>query len=127
MKFIPANASAFVPASHEDPNDPGVLKRVIATATDLHAGQVPMLNWSRLPAGRSFQPHSHEDMQEIFVLLCGQVTMRIDDDAVTMNPGDTVIVEPREIHQMTNATDAVAEFLVFGIASGTGKTITPRR
>ena len=128
MKFIPSNASAFVPATHEDPSRPGVLKRVIATASDLHSGQVPMLNWSHLPAGRRFQSHWHEDMQEIFVLLHGQVTMQVGHDTVTMNPGDTVIVEPREIHQMTNASDALAEFLVFGIASGTnGRTVTAGR
>lgn len=124
MKYIPSNASNFVPASHEDPKNPGVLKRVIATAADLHAGQVPMLNWSKLAAGNSFQPHYHEDMQEIFVLLSGQVTMKIGDETVSMSPGDTVIIEPAEIHQMTNTTDETAEYLVFGIASGKGgKTV----
>ncbi len=124
MKFIASNASDFVPASHEDPKNPGVLKRVIATAADLNAGQVPMLNWSKLAAGNSFQPHYHEDMQEIFVLLSGRVTMQVGDEAVTMKPGDTVIVEPTEIHQMTNAADELAEYLVFGIASGKGgKTV----
>jgi quercetin dioxygenase-like cupin family protein len=124
MKFIPSNASDFVPASHEDPKNPGVLKRVIATAADLHAGQVPMLNWSQLAAGNSFRPHYHEDMQEVFVLLSGQVTMQVGNAAVTMNPGDTVIIEPTEIHQMTNASDELAEYLVFGIASGKGgKTV----
>ncbi len=124
MKFIPANASKFVPASHEDPKNPGVLKRVIATATDLNTGQVPMLNWSQLAAGNSFQPHYHEDMQEIFVLLSGHVTMQVDDETIVMEPGDTVIIEPTEIHQMSNASDAMAEYLVFGIAGGKdGKTV----
>lgn len=124
MKFIPSNASDFVPASHEDPKNPGVLKRVIATAAELNAGQVPMLNWSQLAAGKSFQLHYHEDMQEIFVLLRGTVTMQVGNETVTMNPGDTVIVEPTEIHQMSNASDGMAEYLVFGIASGKGgKTV----
>lgn len=124
MNFISANASEFIPASHEDPKNPGVLKRVIATAADLNAGQVPMLNWSQLAAGNSFQPHYHEDMQEIFVLLSGQVTMLIGDETISMQPGDTVIIEPTEIHQMTNASDELAEYLVFGIASGqNGKTV----
>lgn len=125
MKFISSTASAFVPASHEDPRDPGVLKRVIATAADLQAGHVPMLNWSRLPAGRSFRPHHHEDMQEIFVVLSGRVTMRIDDRVVSMEAGDAVIVEPREVHEMSNTGETPAEFLVFGIASGDGgRTVT---
>ena len=83
-----------------------------------------MLNWSRLAAGNSFQLHYHEDMQEIFVLLRGHVTMQVGDETVVMNAGDTVIVEPTEIHQMTNDSDELAEYLVFGIASGKGgKTV----
>ncbi|MCA9057790.1 MAG: cupin domain-containing protein [Planctomycetaceae bacterium] len=120
MQYISSAASPFVPASHEDPRNPGVLKRVIATATQLQYGQVQMLNWASLPAGRSFQPHYHEDMQEVFVLLTGQVQMTVNGQCVEMNAGDTVIVEPREVHVMTNSGDAPAEYLVFGISSGQG-------
>lgn len=124
MKYVTANESGFVPASHEDPNNPGVLKRVIATAADLQLGQVQMVNWARLPIGHSFNSHYHEDMQEVFVLLLGSVTMTVDDETVTMNAGDTVIVEPREIHQMTNVGTEPAEYLVFGISSQDGgKTV----
>lgn len=132
MKFVPSNASGFVPASHEDPRNPGVLKRVIAAQRDFQAGQVQMLNWAQLPVGSSFQPHYHEDMQEVFVLLSGVVTMKVrklnsDDsagDCITMRPGDTVIIDPTEIHQMQNIGDVVAEYIVFGISSQKGgKTI----
>ncbi|MEZ6058991.1 MAG: cupin domain-containing protein [Planctomycetaceae bacterium] len=120
MQFIQADSGSFVPASHEDPGRPGVLKRVIATNRQLQRGRVQMLNWSRLPAESSFRPHYHEDMQEIFVLLTGQVMMRCGDDEAMMQPGDTVIVEPREVHEMTNLLQTDAEYLVFGISSEEG-------
>ena len=124
MKYIPADASEFVPASHEDPSRPGVLKRVIATATDLEAGTVPMVNWSHLPAGQSFALHYHEDMQEVFVLLTGHVKMKVDDETVAMQAGDAVIVDATERHKMINVGASAAEYLVFGIATGQGgKTI----
>lgn len=124
MKYVTENESGFVPASHEDPNNPGVLKRVIATASDLQAGQVQMVNWARLPVGHSFNSHYHEDMQEVFVLLKGNVTMKVDQETVTMNSGDTVIIAPREIHQMTNIGTEQAEYIVFGISSENGgKTV----
>ena len=63
MKSIFSNASGFIPASHEDPRNPGVLKRVIATKHDFQEGHVQMLNWARLPAGSSFQLHYHEGDQ----------------------------------------------------------------
>ena len=120
MNFIPSKASGFVPASHEDPMNPGVLKRVIATQRDFQAGQVQMLNWAQLPVGSSFQPHYHEDMQEVFVLLSGVVTMKCGEQTVTMRSGDTVIVNPPEIHQMQNVGDVVAEYIVFGISAQKG-------
>lgn len=120
MKHITANDSSFVPASHEDQTRPGVLKRVIATAADLQLGQVQMLNWARLPAGECFNAHFHEDMQEVFVLLCGSVEMSVDNQTVTMAPGDTVLVEPREIHRMCNTGSHTAEYIVFGISRQEG-------
>jgi len=137
MNFISSTASAFVPASHEDLANPGVLKRVIATKADFMAGQVQMLNWAQLPVGSSFQPHYHEDMQEVFVLLCGTVTMMISNRSdsatpafqatmkqVKMKRGDSVIINPDEIHEMRNIGEDVAEFIVFGISSQKGgKTV----
>ena len=120
MKFIPSTGSGFVPASHENPLNPGVLKRVIATRDDLQFGQVQMVNWARLPKGSSFQLHFHEDMQEVFILLSGQVDMRCGSQTVAMRAGDTVIVDVREAHKMTNTGDVDAEYLVFGISSGQG-------
>jgi mannose-6-phosphate isomerase-like protein (cupin superfamily) len=132
MNFVPSSASGFVPASHEDPKNPGVLKRVIATQQNFQAGHVQMLNWAKLPVGSSFQSHYHEDMQEVFVLVSGVVTMKVrklnSDDSgeacITMRSGDTVIIDPTEIHQMQNIGEVAAEYIVFGISSQKGgKTI----
>jgi mannose-6-phosphate isomerase-like protein (cupin superfamily) len=119
VKYIPASDD-FVPAAHEDPANPGVLKRVIATHNDLISGQIMMVNWSRLPGDSSFQRHYHEDMQEVFVLINGHIQMTIDAESVEMKFGDTVIVEPREIHQMKNLLDSDAEYVVFGVSTGHG-------
>lgn len=124
MKYIARDASGFIPASHEPPGCPGVLKRVIATTEEFQPGQVRMLNWARLPARSSFQAHYHEDMQEVFVLLTGDVRMTCGRQSVRLAPGDTVIVDPGETHRMENTGDLDAEYLVFGISSGrNGRTV----
>ncbi|MEO2031066.1 MAG: cupin domain-containing protein [Planctomycetaceae bacterium] len=120
MKHIPASQAPFVPASHEDARQPGVLKRVIATHDDIPAGQVMMVNWARLPGGSSFRRHYHEDMQEVFVLISGLVSMTVDETAVEMTAGDTVIVDPHEIHEMKNLRQTAAEYIVFGVSTGRG-------
>lgn len=114
----------WVPAAHENVDDPAVLKKVLATQADLNPGQVQMLNWALLKVGKSFEKHYHEDMQEIFVMLSGQTRMIAGDESVLLVAGDTVIVAPSEIHQMHNLGDQDATFLVLGIATGQdGKTV----
>ena len=110
----------FVPASHEDQAQPGVLKRVLATADQLFRGQVQMVNWSRLPVGSSFRPHYHEDMQEVFVLINGEVDMSVDGQVVSLQGGDAILVDPKEIHEMHNRCDEAVEYIVFGISTQQG-------
>ena len=120
MKWIAATESGLIPASHEDPRAPGVLKRVIATREAFQAGHVQMLNWAVLPANSSFQRHFHQDMQEVFVILSGEVEMHVAGECRVMQAGDTVIVDPGELHQMRNLRAEEARYIVFGISSGQG-------
>ena len=120
MKVIRADAIDWQPASHEDLHNPGVWKRVLARRGDLMAGRVQMVNWSRLPPRASFQAHYHEDMQEVFVIIRGSVRMDAGGDSANLAAGDTVLIEPREIHAMVNLVDEPAEYLVFGVSAETG-------
>ena len=120
MQIIRGEQIDFVPASHEDPADPGVLKRVLAKKDHFIRGQIQMLNWSRLPVGKSFQRHYHEDMQEVFVILNGQVEMTVTDMTCELGKGDAILVEPREIHEMKNICDEAVEYIVFGVSTEKG-------
>ena len=120
MKLVRADEGSFVPASHEDQARPGVLKRVIATRQDILKGQIMMVNWAQLPGGSSFQRHYHEDMQEVFVLLSGKVRMTVGEAICEVTAGDTVIVDPREVHEMQNLQQTPAEYIVFGVSTEEG-------
>ena len=124
MKIVRGNSIEYTPASHEDPNDPGCLKKVLATKADLISGQVQMANWSKLSAGKSFQPHYHKDMQEFFVMMEGQARMVVNGEEYELNAGDALLVDPMEVHSMTNETDVDITYFVLGISTGKGgKTI----
>jgi mannose-6-phosphate isomerase-like protein (cupin superfamily) len=124
MRFVPKSAGEFVPASHEDPKNPGVLKNVLATKATLLDGKVQMINWARLPPGKSFQSHYHEDMQEIFILVAGTAEMTVGDESREAAAGDMIVVEPREIHSMTNVGQTDVEYVVLGISTEEGgKTV----
>ncbi len=124
MDIIRGDDIPFTPASHEDPQDPGVLKRVLATKNDLIVGHVQMVNWSRLPVGKAFRSHYHEDMQEVFVIVNGAVGMEVDGTTHELTGGDAILIDPHEVHAMTNNCDQDVNYLVFGISTGGGgKTV----
>lgn len=124
MQVVRGSEIELVPASHEDPKNPGVLKRVLATKSDLIPGQVQMVNWSLLPKDSGFQSHYHQDMQEVFIMLGGPVEMRVDEETLQLQAGDAILIDPKEVHEMKNISGADVEYVVFGISTEEGgKTV----
>ncbi|MFK7767163.1 MAG: cupin domain-containing protein [Mariniblastus sp.] len=120
MHLVRGSQIEFVPASHEDPKNPGVLKRVLATHSNLIRGQVMMVNWALLPIGKSFNAHFHEDMQEVFIILSGTATMTVDKQDHELAKGDAIVIDHREIHKMQNTCDQDVEYIVFGVSTEEG-------
>ena len=81
---------------------------------------VQMVNWAKLPVGNCFAAHYHEDMEEIFVIVHGVARMVVGEETAILRHGDTVLVAAREVHQMWNHGEEDVEYLVVGIAAGTG-------
>lgn len=125
MKIIRGAALDYLPASHEDPKNPGALKKVLVKRGEINDGHLQMINWAMLPKGSSFRNHYHEDMDEVFVIMKGNVEIRIEDENDTLGPGDAVIVPLGKKHQMQNIGVGPAEYLVIGISLDKGgKTVT---
>lgn len=124
MKFVKFEDIHYQAASHEDPKNPGVLKKIMLTANELIAGQVQMLNWALLEPQKSFNLHYHQDMDEVFIITQGTAEMTVNNNTVTMNPGDCILVEANEQHSMKNTTNTPVQYIVFGISRNqNGKTI----
>ena len=62
MKIVRFSDLSFIPASHEDPKDPGALKKILLKRDDLPAGRIQKINWARIPKGKTFAAHFHEFM-----------------------------------------------------------------
>ena len=124
MRIIPYASRSFEPAGHENPLSPGVVKKVLIEKNDLQPGRVQMVNWASLGVGKSFARHYHEDMQEIFILVQGEATINVDHETVTLRRGDTVVIDPGEIHQMQNIGSETVEYLAIGVSrEAGGKTV----
>lgn len=120
MKISWGRDHAFVPASHENPDDPGVWKKVLYSPGELQPGVVQMVNWARLGSGKRFAAHYHEDLQEVFVIVQGEAHLRIGPQELVLRRGDAVRIDPHEVHVMWNPGSEDVEYLVVGVSSGTG-------
>ena len=54
--------------------------------------------------------HFHKFSEESYLILSGEASLNIDNDLFTLKPGEAVLIEPDEIHQISNHS---AEDLVF--------------
>ncbi|MEM8679592.1 MAG: cupin domain-containing protein [Planctomycetota bacterium] len=120
MKLVRGSEIEFVGASHENPKQPGVFKRVLATREQVLPGRVQMINWAKLPQGSRFQRHYHEDMQEAFIILNGEVTMRVEQADYRLAAGDMILIDPREEHTMWNESQEDVAYVVIGITLDQG-------
>lgn len=124
MKVIKGTSLQFIPASHEDQKEPGAWKKILFTRADLSDGSVQMINWAKLPAGKAFRAHYHEDMEEVFIIINGKVSITINKETETLKAGDAVQIPIKATHHMSNTSNEDVNYIVIGITKeGKGKTI----
>lgn len=117
MKKISFRDLSFLPASHEDFKNPGVVKKILFSKKDFsQEKRIEMVNWAILKKGKSFVPHYHEDMDEIFIIISGRVKIRVEGEEEILGKGDAVLVPMKKIHQMENISNNDVHYLVIGIS-----------
>ena len=83
-------------------------------AKQMRATMVGARMW-RLRPGQASTKHRHLQQEELYVLLEGRGRIRIeDDDPLTIEPLDSLLVGPSIVRQVFNDTDADALWLVVG-------------
>jgi quercetin dioxygenase-like cupin family protein len=92
-------------------NQMGVLNTDLAK--QLEASALGARLW-RLRPGQASTRHRHRQTEELYVLIEGTGRIRIDDDLHTLEPLSSVLVEPGEVRQLFNDTDADQLWLVVG-------------
>lgn len=66
---------------------------------------------ARLPVGCSTTPHYHPQTEEIYYILRGTASMRIDLETRDVGPGDAIAIPPGLTHQITNTGSEALVFL----------------
>jgi uncharacterized cupin superfamily protein len=79
----------------------------------LGASQLGARMW-RVEPGKASTNHRHFTQEELYVLLEGTGRVRIGEEVLTLEPLDTLLVEPDTPRQLFNDTDADQLWLVVG-------------
>jgi len=82
-------------------------------AKQLEASAVGARMW-RVEPGKASTKHRHFTQEELYVLLEGEGRVRVDDEVLTLEPLDCLLVEPDSVRQLFNDTDADQLWLVVG-------------
>jgi uncharacterized cupin superfamily protein len=101
-------------------NQMGVLNTDIARQLD--AEQLGMRLW-RLRPGQASTKHRHEVTEELYVLLEGKGRMRVGEELLTLEPMSAVLVDPEDLRQVFNDTDADQLWLVAGAPNEAANTL----
>jgi quercetin dioxygenase-like cupin family protein len=77
----------------------------------------------RLQPGQASTKHHHREEEELYVLLEGSGRVRIGEEVLTLEPLDSLLVEPATVRQLFNDTDADQLWLVVGAPPEAANTL----
>jgi mannose-6-phosphate isomerase-like protein (cupin superfamily) len=82
--------------------------RILMDAGELGSRNLSV-NWLEVPPGASEELRSHEEAEQVYVVVTGTGTMSATGDRQSLGAGDLVMIPPATDHSITNdGTDAFA-------------------
>ncbi len=88
----------------------------------LEAGSLGARLW-RLAPGQASTKHHHRQQEELYLLLEGSGRVRLGGEALTLEPLDSLLVEPDTVRQLFNDTEADQLWLVVGAPPEAANTL----
>ena len=64
-----------------------------------------------IKAGKSSLPHFHKESEESYLILSGKASLAVDSHKFELSRGEAVLIEPHEVHQISNPGPADLVFL----------------
>ncbi len=63
------------------------------------------VTWIDVPSGVSQQLHSHEEAEQVYVIVRGAGTLTAAGDTQTLEPGDLALIPPATDHTIANEAE----------------------
>ena len=97
----------------------GYRKRRLLSAEELRQPGA-LLQVVVVPPGSHIPPHSHRTSVEVYVVRRGVCELIVNGTRHEMRPGDILLMEPGDVHELTNRGEEAFEVLVFKTGSTAG-------
>ncbi len=65
----------------------------------------------RIPPNGASTPHFHRNSEESYLILSGQAHLTIDGQDLILTTGDSIVIQPPEVHQIRNESEVDLVFL----------------
>ena len=117
MKKVNQKDRNWEPGSHEDPQNPGVYKKVLVRQEEADPdSKLMMFQLCKIPPKTTHVAHSHPTMDEIFYFTEGKGEIEVDGEKEKIVSGDRIIVPAGQVHQIRNTGKVELKFIGLGVA-----------
>jgi mannose-6-phosphate isomerase-like protein (cupin superfamily) len=74
-----------------------------------------------MPPGTSIGAHKHMGVEELYYVMDGEGTVRVNDETASVKKGDAIVMAPGDVHSFENTGGAPLELMVIAAAMEKGK------
>jgi mannose-6-phosphate isomerase-like protein (cupin superfamily) len=82
----------------------GLRPHILMDAGELGSRNLSV-NWLEVPPGVSEELRSHEEAEQVYIVVAGSGTMTATGDTQRLSPGDLVLIQPATDHAVANDGD----------------------
>ncbi len=100
---------------------PGYRRNVLLTSADLNSPGARMQIVTVQP-GAHIAPHYHKTSTEVYIVQKGQCTLRVNGQETILIPGSMLVMEPGDVHELSNHGREPFQLLVFKTNAGPDDT-----
>ena len=77
--------------------------------------KIESMNEAYLQPSEQVELHSHASAEEVFVFISGKGEMEVDGQVLEITSGDVLLIQPAEMHLLTNTGKEVMRFFTFRV------------
>ena len=78
----------------------------------------------KMPPATAEDMHYHQQSRQFFYILAGEASMVLNGEAIRLQAGEGIEVNPPEPHQMRNDSENAVEFIVISTPKAHGDRVT---